>query len=69
MFLIVTFSQRGSLLSGAGVIRFGRMVANPDRTAFFWDYFRLGGHSPGTRTIGVSVWATLPNKGLLPQLE
>jgi hypothetical protein len=49
MFLIVTFSQRGSLLSGAGVIRFGRMVANPDRTAFFWDYFRLGGDPPGTR--------------------
>jgi hypothetical protein len=25
------------------------MVANPDRTAFFWDYFRLGGHSTGTK--------------------
>jgi hypothetical protein len=32
MFLIVTFSLRGSLLSGAGVNRFGRMVADPDVT-------------------------------------
>jgi hypothetical protein len=28
---------------GASILGFGRVVANPDRTAFFGDYFRIGG--------------------------
>ena len=33
------------------------MVANPDRTAFFWDYFRIDGDSPGIMDCGFQALA------------
>jgi hypothetical protein len=34
-----------------------RIVAYPDRTAFFGDYFRIGGHSTGSRYRRPSVFS------------
>jgi hypothetical protein len=42
------------------------IVAYPDRTAFFGDYFRIGGDSPGTETdsSGPRVSIRLPTREL-----